>query len=176
MKSVTSLRTQRAGLPTLIADMANLALIVNGRARELNVDPEKPLLWALREDLRLTGTKFGCGAGLCGACTVQLNGEAVRSCVTPVSAASGKAVTTIEGIGETQIGARVQRAWLDEDVVQCGYCQPGQIMAAAALLRRIPRPADEDINREMDGLLCRCSTYHRIRRAIHRAAVTEGDK
>lgn len=151
--------------------MAILTLLVNGVRRRVDVDPSTPLLWVLRENLRLTGAKFGCGAALCGACTVLVNGEAVRSCVTPVSSvANGERIVTIEGAGATPAGAALQQAWLDEDVVQCGYCQPGQIMAAAALLLKHPKPTDDDIDRELSGVLCRCSTYHRIRRAIHRGA------
>ncbi len=151
--------------------MAILTLLVNGVRRRVDVDPSTPLLWVLRENLRLTGAKFGCGAALCGACTVLVNGEAVRSCVTPVSSvANGERIVTIEGADATPAGAALQQAWLDEDVVQCGYCQPGQIMAAAALLLKHPKPTDDDIDRELSGVLCRCSTYHRIRRAIHRGA------
>ena len=146
-----------------------LKLDVNGRQHSLDVDPEMPLLWALREKLGLTGTKFGCGMALCGACTVHVDGDAVRSCVTPVSAVSGRKVVTIEGLGAG--GAHpVQRAWALEDVPQCGYCQSGQIMAAACLLAEKPRPTDADIDDGMSGILCRCGTYARIRKAIHRAA------
>ena len=141
---------------------------LNGTPLSLAVEPEKPLLWVLREELRLTGTKFGCGEGLCGACTVHVDGVASRSCLTPVSAVVGRAVTTIEGLSPA--GAHpVQRAWLETQVTQCGYCQPGQIMAASALLAHKPRPADADIDAAMAGNLCRCGTYPRIRQAIHRA-------
>ena len=146
-----------------------IALNVNGRQHELNVDPTTPLLWVIRESLGLTGTKFGCGMAQCGACTVQLNGEAVRSCVTPVSRAAGKQVVTIEGLSP-EFARPLQQAWIAEDVPQCGYCQSGQIMAAAVLLREKPKPTDEDINDGMAGNICRCGTYQRIRRAIHLAA------
>jgi isoquinoline 1-oxidoreductase alpha subunit len=127
-------------------------------------------LWALRDLLNLTGTKFGCGMAQCGACTIHLDGAPVRSCVTPVSAAEGKAITTIEAIAASEIGQRIQAAWVAEDVPQCGYCQSGQIMSAVALLKEHPQPTDADIDTAMDGNLCRCGTYNRIRRAIHRAA------
>jgi aerobic-type carbon monoxide dehydrogenase small subunit (CoxS/CutS family) len=151
------------------ADAKRFKLTVNGKERSVDVNPDTPLLWVLRETLGLTGTKFGCGMALCGACTVHLNGEAVRSCVTPISRAAGKDVTTIEGL-EDEIGRSLQAAWLAEDVVQCGYCQSGQIMSAAVLLRENPRPTDEDIDDAMTGNICRCGTYQRIRKAIHRAA------
>jgi isoquinoline 1-oxidoreductase subunit alpha len=140
---------------------------LNGRPVEFDGDPQMPLLWYLREHAGLTGTKFGCGAGLCGACTVHLDGQAVRSCSLPVVGAAGRRVTTIEGLGAASLHA-VQRAWIEEDVAQCGYCQAGQIMAAAALLARQPAPGDEDIASLTN--LCRCGTYPRIRRAIRRAA------
>ena len=146
-----------------------ITLNVNGRQHELNVDPTTPLLWVMRESLGLTGTKFGCGMAQCGACTVHLNGEAVRSCVTPVSRATGKQVVTIEGLSP-EFARPLQQAWIAEDVPQCGYCQSGQIMAAAVLLREKPKPTDEDINDGMAGNICRCGTYQRIRRAIHLAA------
>jgi aerobic-type carbon monoxide dehydrogenase small subunit (CoxS/CutS family) len=146
-----------------------ISLNVNGKDRSVDVGPETPLLWVLRDTLELTGTKFGCGAGLCGACTVHLDGAAVRSCSTPVSAAAGKRITTIEGLSADR-GHALQQAWIEEDVPQCGYCQPGQIMAAAALLARNSKPSDADIDSAMSGNLCRCGTYQRIRRAIHRAA------
>ena len=145
-------------------------LHVNGREHAVDVDSDAPLLWVLRDSIDLKGTKFGCGAGLCGACTVHLDGAAVRSCRIPVSAVGTSAVTTIEGIGSTPIGARLQKAWLDVDVVQCGYCQAGQIMSAAALLARSKAPSDADIVSAMDGNICRCATYTRIRQAIRRAA------
>ncbi|MHB8765831.1 MAG: (2Fe-2S)-binding protein [Deferrisomatales bacterium] len=142
---------------------------VNGKPVELDVDPDTPLLWVLRDELGLTGTKYGCGIAECGACTVHLDGEAVRSCVTPVSAAAGARVVTIEGLGAGGLHP-VQQAWIDEDVVQCGYCQSGYLMTAAALLARKPAPTDEDIDRGLGDLICRCGTYERIRRAVHRAA------
>src|SRR5216110_3662151 len=144
-------------------------LTVNQKEYKLDVDPSTPLLWVLREKLQLTGTKFGCGMALCGACTVHLDGEAVRSCVTPVLRAAGKEVTTIEGLSH-DLSHPLQRAWIAEDVPQCGYCQSGQIMAAAVLLRENPNPADADIDDCMTGNICRCGTYQRIRRAIHLAA------
>jgi len=146
-----------------------ISLNVNGKDRSVDVGPETPLLWVLRDTLELTGTKFGCGAGLCGACTVHLDGAAVRSCSTPVSAAVGKRITTIEGLS-TDRSHVLQQAWMEEDVPQCGYCQSGQIMAAAALLAKNAKPSDADIDSAMSGNLCRCGTYQRIRRAIHRAA------
>ena len=142
---------------------------VNGEQRITDLDPRTPLLWVLRDTWNLTGTKFGCGIGQCGACTVILDGDAVRSCLTPLSRAAGKQVTTIEGLSRDR-SHPMQRAWLLEQVPQCGYCQSGQIMAAVVLLRANPHPTDEDINDAMAGNLCRCGTYHRIRRAIHRAA------
>jgi len=149
-----------------------LTLHVNGEDREVEVAPEMPLLWVLRDGLGMTGTKFGCGAGLCGACTVHVDGQAVRSCQTPVSALGGRQVTTIEGLSPDS-SHPVQRAWIEEGVPQCGYCQSGQIMSAAALLARTPRPSDAEIEAGMRGNICRCGTYQRIRRAVHRAA---GDK
>ena len=146
-----------------------ISLTVNGQARELDIDPDMPLLWALRDVMQLTGTKYGCGMALCGACTVHLNGEAIRSCVTPVSAAVGGKVTTIEGLS-AHGDHPVQKAWLDLDVVQCGYCQSGQIMSAAALLAKNPAPSDADIDSAMSGNICRCGTYPRIRAAIKKAA------
>jgi isoquinoline 1-oxidoreductase subunit alpha len=148
-------------------------LNVNGAMREVSVEPEKPLLWVLREDLLLTGTKFGCGLAQCGACTVHVDGEAVRSCVMPVSRAVGKKVVTIEGLG-TECGTALQDAWVAVQVPQCGYCQTGQIMAAAVLLANNPHPSDADIDRVMAGNICRCGTYDRIRKAIHRAAESSG--
>ena len=145
-------------------------LHVNGQDRSVDLDGDTPLLWVLRDALELKGTKFGCGAGLCGACTVHLDGHAVRSCQTPVSDVGKSAVTTIEGIGETAIGARLQKVWLDVDVVQCGYCQAGQIMSAAGLLAQGHVPSDEAITAAMNGNICRCATYTRIRQAIKRAA------
>jgi isoquinoline 1-oxidoreductase alpha subunit len=144
-------------------------LNVNGRSLEADVDPQTPLLWVLRDTLGLTGTKFGCGMALCGACTVHLDGQAIRSCVTPVSAVGEQSVTTIEGLSDDR-SHPVQRAWLEIDVPQCGYCQPGQIMSAAALLAQNAKPDDQQIDAAMSGNICRCGTYPRIRAAIHRAA------
>jgi isoquinoline 1-oxidoreductase alpha subunit len=143
---------------------------VNGADHRLDVDGDTPLLWVLRDVLGMTGTKFGCGMALCGACTVHLNGVPIRSCVTPVDSIGNKAVTTIEAIGATATGRKIQRAWLGLEVVQCGYCQSGQIMSAAALLASIPHPDDADIDAAMSGNICRCGTYVRIREAIKRAA------
>ena len=145
-------------------------LNVNGESRSVDVDPKTPLLWVLRDELELKGTKFGCGMSLCGACTVHVDGAPIRACMTPVSTVGQAQITTIEGIGATPVGARVQAAWLDVDVVQCGYCQAGQIMAATALLTRNAAPSDADIDAAMTGNLCRCGTYNRIRAAIKRAA------
>jgi isoquinoline 1-oxidoreductase alpha subunit len=145
-------------------------LTINGETRSVNAPDDMPLLWVLRDLLGLTGTKFGCGIAQCGACTVHLDGKPVRSCMLPVSAVGSKAVTTIEGIGRTTAGANVQRAWLDLEVIQCGYCQSGQIMSAAALLAGTPHPDDSDIDAAMAGNICRCGTYVRIRAAIKRAA------
>ena len=148
-----------------------ITLSINGEPRALDVDPATPLLWVVRDYAGLTGTKFGCGLAQCGACTVHLDGKPVRSCVTPASAAAGRQVTTIEGINRGSGGLHpVQQAWVDEQVPQCGYCQSGQIMAAAALLDRNPSPTDADIDRAMSGVVCRCGTYPRIRRGIRRAA------
>ena len=149
-----------------------IKLTVNGRPATLDADPEMPLLWALREDLQLTGTKFGCGMALCGACTVHLDGQPVRSCSTPLSAAAGKKVTTIEGVGATKTGRAAQLAWLKLDVPQCGYCQSGQIMSACALLAQKKSPSDADIDQAMSGNICRCGTYNQVRAAIHDAAAT----
>jgi len=149
----------------------SIKLNVNGDTRELDIDADMPLLWALRDHLQLTGTKFGCGMALCGACTVHIDGQATRSCVTPVSAAQGRKITTIEGLA-TPAGQAVQEAWIALNVPQCGYCQSGQIMSAAALLASNPRPADSDIDAAMAGNICRCGTYTRIRGAIHQAAET----
>ena len=146
-----------------------VTLSINGTSHTVDVPGDMPLLWVLRDVIGLTGTKFGCGMALCGACTVQLDGRPIRSCVTPVAAVSGKRITTIEGIGATPGGKKVQQAWLDLDVVQCGYCQSGQIMAAAALLASKPHPTDTDIDAAMAGNICRCGTYVRIRAAIKRA-------
>ncbi len=150
-----------------------MKLHVNGRDHEISVPEEMPLLWVLRDVLGLTGTKFGCGMALCGACTVHLDGQALRSCVTPVSEVVGRKITTIEGL-DASGSHPVQRAWGELDVVQCGYCQPGQIMAAAALLKVVPKPSDEQIDEALSGNLCRCGTYQRIRAAVHRAAELTG--
>jgi isoquinoline 1-oxidoreductase subunit alpha len=145
-------------------------LHVNKHLHRVDVDGDTPLLWVLRDVLGLTGTKFGCGAGLCGACTVHIDGVATRSCITPIESLEKKQVTTIEAIGETAIGARLQKSWLDREVVQCGYCQSGQIMSASELLSKKPNPGDSDINSAMSGNICRCGTYLRIRDAIKHAA------
>jgi aerobic-type carbon monoxide dehydrogenase small subunit (CoxS/CutS family) len=146
-----------------------IKLNVNGKAIEVDVDPETPLLWVLRDTIGLTGTKYGCGMALCGACTVHLAGEPIRSCVTPVSAVGEQPVTTIEGLSADR-SHPVQKAWIELDVPQCGYCQSGQIMSAVALLAKTPKPTDADIDSAMSGNLCRCGTYQRIRAAIHKAA------
>jgi aerobic-type carbon monoxide dehydrogenase small subunit (CoxS/CutS family) len=152
--------------------MSAITLTVNGRRHTVDAPPDTPLLWVLRDHLDLTGTKFRCGMALCGACTVQLDGTPVRSCSTPISAATGKRITTIEGL-DSDAGKRLQAAWIAEEVPQCGYCQSGQLMSAAALLAKNPSPSDADIDAAMSGNICRCGTYQRIRRAIHRAAGTE---
>ena len=147
-----------------------IKILVNGKAHGVNSDPDMPLLWVLREELQLTGTKFGCGMALCGACTVHLDGQATRSCVTPLSAAVGKPIVTIEGIGTSRTGKTVQAAWTLLDVPQCGYCQSGQIMSACALLADNKRPSDAEIDAAMSGNICRCGTYNQIRAAIRDAA------
>ncbi|MGL4233927.1 MAG: (2Fe-2S)-binding protein [Casimicrobium sp.] len=144
---------------------------VNGKPVSLNAEPDMPLLWALREDLQLTGTKFGCGMALCGACTVHLDGQPVRSCSTPLSAVAGKKVVTIEAVGSTSAGKAVQAAWVERDVPQCGYCQSGQIMSACALLTQNKKPSDADITSAMAGNLCRCGTYNQIHAAVKDASV-----
>jgi isoquinoline 1-oxidoreductase subunit alpha len=149
---------------------AMITLNVNGRPRKLDAPDDMPLLWALRDVLGMTGTKFGCGLGLCGACTVHVDGAATRSCITQVGAVAGKAITTIEAVGNTPAGAAVQKAWLADEVPQCGYCQSGQIMSASALLAKNPHPSDADIEAAMSGNICRCGTYIRIREGIKRAA------
>jgi isoquinoline 1-oxidoreductase alpha subunit len=143
---------------------------LNGKQTKVDVDPSTPLLWVIRDHLHMTGTKYGCGISQCGACTVHLDGKAIRSCVTPVSTANGKHITTIEGLAETALGKAVQTAWQEVDVPQCGYCQSGQIMAATALLSENPHPNDAQITAAMDGNLCRCGTYNRIRAAIQKAS------
>ncbi|HEY5908380.1 MAG TPA: (2Fe-2S)-binding protein [Vicinamibacteria bacterium] len=147
-----------------------VSLTVNGVAHSVDADPATPLLWVLRDTLGMTGTKFGCGMALCGACTVHVDGQAMRSCITPVSAVAGKKVATIEAVGTTPLGQKVQAAWTELDVPQCGYCQSGQIMGATALLAQKPAPSDADIDGAMAGIICRCGTYPRIRAAIHKAA------
>ena len=151
-----------------------ITLDINGETRRVDADPATPLLWVLRDTLGMTGTKFGCGMALCGACTVHVDGRPVRSCSTPVSLATGKKITTIEGLGTSPIGQKVQAAWAALDVPQCGYCQVGQIMSAAALLAVKPQPTDGDIDTAMAGNICRCGTYPRIRAAIHSAAGQKG--
>jgi len=152
--------------------MSAFELVVNGRRQTVDAEPDTPLLWVLRDNLNLTGTKFGCGMALCGACTVHLDGVPVRSCSLPLVAAAGKHITTIEGLA-SDVGHRLQAAWLAIEVPQCGYCQSGQLMSAAALLAKTPKPTDSDIDQAMSGNICRCGTYQRIRSAIHRAAGTE---
>jgi isoquinoline 1-oxidoreductase subunit alpha len=151
------------------------SFFVNGKPVKVDDDPTTPLLWVLRDSLGLTGTKFGCGMALCGACTVHLDGQAIRSCVAPLSRVEGKRVTTIEGLS-TNLSHPLQRAWIEVDVPQCGYCQSGQLMSAAVLLRENPKPTDKDIDEAMSGNICRCGTYTRIRRAIHRAAEMAAEK
>ena len=149
---------------------AMVTLRINGESHQLDVSPDMPLLWALRDVLGMTGTKFGCGQALCGACTVHVDGAATRTCITTVDSIGESAITTIEAIGQTPQGAALQKAWLELEVVQCGYCQSGQIMSAAALLKDTPKPTDDDIDAAMSGNVCRCGTYQRIRAAIHKAA------
>ena len=153
----------------MVFTMANFTLRVNGTSKNVDVEADTPLLWVLRDSLELTGTKFGCGAGYCGACSVHVNGALTRSCTMPVSQAAGKNITTIEGLGANGLHA-LQKAWIAEDVPQCGYCQSGQIMAASALLAKTPHPTDAQITEFMAANICRCGTYDRIRKAIHRAA------
>jgi isoquinoline 1-oxidoreductase alpha subunit len=148
-------------------------LSINGRRHTVDADAEMPLLWALRDVLDMKGTKFGCGAAFCGACTVHLDGQPVRSCQIPVSRVGERKVVTVEGIGASEVGARVQKAWMEVDVMQCGYCQAGQIMTATALLTRTPKPTDAEIDQAMNGNICRCATYNRIRAAIRKAAGLE---
>ena len=151
--------------------MATYQINVNGQQREVNVHPSTPLLWVLREDLKMTGTKYGCGISACGACTVHLGGIATRSCIVPISHVGDRPIVTIEGIGQDVVGRAVQAAWVEEDVVQCGYCQSGQIMSAVALLKHTPKPTEQNIEESMGGNLCRCGTYPRIRAAIKSAAM-----
>lgn len=148
--------------------MASTRFTLNGKARTVDLDPATPLLWVLRDTLRLTGTKFGCGEGVCGACTVLQDGKAVRSCQVPLASAAGSRIVTIEGLAKEH--GHLQKAWIDEDVAQCGYCQPAMLLAAAALLKEKPVPTDSEIDAAFDGMVCRCGTYSRIRRAVHRAA------
>jgi isoquinoline 1-oxidoreductase alpha subunit len=150
-------------------------LTINGETRAVDADPATPLLWVIRDGLGMVGTKFGCGMSLCGACTVHVDGKAMRSCITPVSAVAGRQITTIEAMAATPVGQRVQAAWAALDVPQCGYCQSGQIMGATALLAEKPRPTDADIDSAMAGIICRCGTYPRIRAAIHKAAGGKGE-
>jgi aerobic-type carbon monoxide dehydrogenase small subunit (CoxS/CutS family) len=155
--------------------MKRITFVLNGKSTSVEIDSDKPLLWVLREDLALTGTKYGCGMAICGCCTVHLDGDAIRSCVTPVSRVEGKRVTTVEGLSD-DLSHPVQRAWMEMQVPQCGYCQPGQMMSAACLLAQNPKPSDEDIDDAMSGNLCRCGTYQRIRNAIHRASEIGAEK
>jgi isoquinoline 1-oxidoreductase subunit alpha len=152
-----------------------ITFVLNGKPQSVDVSPEMPLLWVLRDTLNMTGTKFGCGMALCGACTVHIEGAAARSCVTPVSSVAGKKITTIEGLS-SDASHPVQQAWMETNVPQCGYCQPGQIMSAVALLAKKSAPTDSDIDDAMSGNICRCGTYQRIRQAIHRAAVLQAAK
>jgi isoquinoline 1-oxidoreductase alpha subunit len=149
-------------------------VIINGKRQTIDLPGDTPLLWALRDQVGLTGTKYGCGMALCGACTVHVDGQPVRSCMTPLSAVASKKVTTVEGIGRDRVGQAVQAAWVDMGVPQCGYCQAGQVMSATALLRRNPRPSDAEIDEAMSGNICRCGTYTRIRQAIKQAAGLQG--
>ena len=153
-----------------------IRLVVNGQAREVAADPETPLLYVLRNDLRLTGTKFGCGLGQCGSCTVLVGGQAVRSCMLPVQAVAGQAVTTIEGLGSPERPHPLQAAFIAEQAVQCGYCTPGIVMAAKAALDQTPRPPEAELKRALDGVLCRCGTHDRVIRAVMRAAATMGGR
>jgi isoquinoline 1-oxidoreductase alpha subunit len=157
-------------VPVPYRSFSMITLNINGKATRVDAEPDTPLLWVLRDTLFLTGTKFGCGMALCGACTVHLDGQPVRSCSTPVSAAAGKKIVTVEGVGNGRVGKAVQEAWQRLDVVQCGYCQSGQIMSAVALLEKNRKPTDADIDGAMNGNICRCATYVRIRAAIHEAA------
>jgi isoquinoline 1-oxidoreductase alpha subunit len=156
--------------PAHPGEQVNFTLMVNGQPRTVDVDADTPLLWVLRDELDLKGSKFGCGMGLCGACTVHIDGSAARSCIVPMSAVGTRTVVTIEGIGSTELGRKVQKSWLKLDVMQCGYCQAGQVMSACALLTIKPQPDDRDIDAAMSGNICRCATYVRIRAAIRDAA------
>jgi isoquinoline 1-oxidoreductase subunit alpha len=156
--------------------MAMIPVSINGRRYNVDLPEDTPLLWTLRDELGLTGSKFGCGMALCGACTVHVDGQAVRSCITPLSAVANKKIVTVEGVGSDKVGQAVQAAWVDLGVPQCGYCQAGQIMSATALLRRNPKPTDADIDDAMSGNICRCGTYVRIRAAIKQAAMRGGAK
>ena len=149
-----------------------ITININGQDRQLDIDPTTPVLWALRDTLNMTGTKFGCGAALCGACTVHLDGQPIRSCVTPISSVAGKKITTIEAMSADRVGKAVQDAWVRHDVPQCGYCQSGQVMSATALLKANQKPSDADIDAAMSGNICRCGTYQRIRAAIKDASAT----
>jgi aerobic-type carbon monoxide dehydrogenase small subunit (CoxS/CutS family) len=153
--------------------MTPITFTLNGRQRSVEVDPDTPLLWVLRDTVGLTGTKYGCGKGVCGSCTVLIDGEPIHSCITPVGTVAAKSITTIEGLSVDRSHV-VQKAWIEEEVPQCGYCQSGQIMAAVGLLKHHPRPTDTEIDEAMNGILCRCGTYQRIRAAIHRAAAEGG--
>jgi isoquinoline 1-oxidoreductase alpha subunit len=155
--------------------LVSISFVLNGKPQSVDVSPEMPLLWVLRDTLNMTGTKFGCGMALCGACTVHIEGATARSCVTPVSTVAGKKITTIEGVS-SDASHPVQRAWMETNVPQCGYCQPGQIMSAVALLAKKSSPTDSDIDDAMSGNICRCGTYQRIRQAIHRAATLQSAK
>jgi len=152
------------------------SLTINGKSHDINAPDDMPLLWVIRDRLGMTGTKFGCGMAMCGACTVHMDGQPIRSCITPVAAAAGKRITTIEAIGEEPVGRAVQQAWAEIGVPQCGYCQSGQIMSATALIRSNPNPTDEDIDAAMSGNICRCGTYPRIRTAIKQVATKGADK
>jgi isoquinoline 1-oxidoreductase alpha subunit len=159
----------------ILDNVAVFRIVANGRTTTVQADPDTPLLWVLRDELRLTGTKFGCGIAQCGACTVFMNGSPIRSCVTPISAVGKSKIVTVEALSRNPVGARVQRAWVAEDVPQCGYCQSGMVMEATALLSRAPKPSDAQIDDAMSGHICRCGTYVRIRRAIKRAATHADD-
>ncbi len=154
----------------------SISIQINGRRRTVDVDPDTPLLWTIRDVLAMPGTKFGCGMGLCGACTVHVDGQAVRSCITPLESVAGRSITTIEGVDQTAAGRAVKHAWIKLDVVQCGYCQPGQIMSACSLLKATPAPTDDEIRDAMAGNICRCGTYVRIHQAVREASRALADK